>query len=139
MELRADTLPLYIFAQINGTFLQSAWRLKGRGAQIAESLANDIRAFGGVVRTNCPVSGFEEKDGAIVAAMVRDERVECEHLIANIHPNALFPLLPDNLLRKTYRRRISELPNSTGMFTVNLKLKKNKVKYINHNLFVHDL
>ncbi|MDD6582194.1 MAG: NAD(P)/FAD-dependent oxidoreductase [Bacteroidales bacterium] len=138
MELRADTLPLYIFAQINGTFLQSAWRLKGRGAQIAESLANDIRAFGGEVRTNCPVSGFEEKGGAIVAALVRDERVECEHLIANIHPNALFPLLPENLLRKTYRRRISELPNSTGMFTVNLKLKKNKVKYVNHNLFVHN-
>ena len=31
MELHADTLPLYIFAQIHNSYIQSAWRLRGGG------------------------------------------------------------------------------------------------------------
>ena len=29
MELRKETLPLYTFAQVNDSFIQSAWRLSG--------------------------------------------------------------------------------------------------------------
>ncbi|MDR2848148.1 MAG: NAD(P)-binding protein, partial [Bacteroidales bacterium] len=34
MELCADKLPLYVFSQINNSFIQSAWRLKGGGSLI---------------------------------------------------------------------------------------------------------
>lgn len=33
MELR-KSLPLYVFAQINNSFIQSAWKLEGGGDQI---------------------------------------------------------------------------------------------------------
>ncbi|MDR2773618.1 MAG: NAD(P)-binding protein, partial [Tannerella sp.] len=52
MELHPQTLPLYTFAQINSSFIQSAWRLQGGGAQIAASLVGSIEENGGTVRTN---------------------------------------------------------------------------------------
>ena len=55
MELAPDTLPLYIFAQINHSFIQSTWRLQGGGQQIADRLAAGITARGGTVRTRARV------------------------------------------------------------------------------------
>lgn len=49
LELRPETLPLYTFAQINSSFIRSAWRLEGGGMQIADKLAEGIRNFGGDV------------------------------------------------------------------------------------------
>jgi all-trans-retinol 13,14-reductase len=68
MELHPQTLPLYTFAQINSSFIQSAWRLQGGGTQIAASLIRSIEKNGGTVRTNVEVTRLIEKNGKIVAA-----------------------------------------------------------------------
>ncbi|MCR5003800.1 MAG: FAD-dependent oxidoreductase, partial [Bacteroidales bacterium] len=65
LELNADSLPLYIFAQINNSFIQSAWRLEGGGGQIAARLADQIKAFGGEIRTNAKVARLVEDGGCI--------------------------------------------------------------------------
>ena len=43
MELRRESLPLFTFAHVNSSFIQSSWRLQGGGARIVESLVDDIR------------------------------------------------------------------------------------------------
>lgn len=92
LELNRDTLPLYEFAQINNSFIQSAWRLgeaevtaagedagtRGRagavrkskisgGALIAGKLADAITAMGGEIRTNAKVVkiNVDESDGKV--------------------------------------------------------------------------
>lgn len=139
MDLRADSLPLYIFSQINGTFIQSAWRLRGGGQQIADALAAGIRAHGGEVRTRARVTGFRVDNERITSVIVNGgEELPCALVISDIHPNTLFPLLPEGLLRKRYQQRISNLQNSFGVFTVQLLLKENTVPYRNRNLFIHN-
>lgn len=138
MELHQQ-LPLYIFAQTNGTFIQSAWRLKGGGSQIAEHLAAGIRSHGGEVRTSSPASGFTVHDGRITGVTVSNgDVIPCDTVISDIHPNLLMAMLPEGLVRRTYRSRICALPNSAGMFTAHLLLKPDAVAYRNHNLFVHN-
>lgn len=138
MDLRADMLPLYIFAQINGTFIQSAWRLQGGGQQIADTLAAGIRAHGGEVRNRARVTGFTADNESLARVIVNgEEEISCDLVISDIHPNTLFPLLPEGLLRKRYQQRISGLENSFGVFTVQLLLKPDSVKYRNRNMFVH--
>jgi all-trans-retinol 13,14-reductase len=70
MELNPQTLPLYIFAQINSSFIQSAWRLRGGGSQIAGSLIKSIEANGGTVRMKAEVTRLVEEDGKIIAAEI---------------------------------------------------------------------
>ena len=49
MELCKEKLPLYVFAQINNSFIQSYWRLNGGGSLIADKLAANIRRMGGTI------------------------------------------------------------------------------------------
>ena len=138
MDLLADSLPFYLFAQINGTFIQSAWRLVGGGQVIADTLAAGIRSHGGEVRTRAQVTGMQVDNERVSRVIINEEEeMACDLVISDIHPNILFPLLPEGALRKRYIQRIKNLHNSFGVFTVHLLLKENSVKYRNRNLFIH--
>ena len=138
MDLQAESLPFYLFAQINGTFIQSAWRLVGGGQVIADTLAAGIRQQGGDVRTKARVTGIQVENERVCGITVNgEEEIACDLVVSDIHPNTLFPLLPEGALRKRYIQRIHNLHNSFGVFTVHLLIKENSVKYRNRNLFVH--
>lgn len=139
MELNAEKLPLYTFAQINNSFIESAWRIKGGGHQISDSLAKSIEAFGGTIRTKANVTRLIEKDGLISAVEINgDEVIETKHVISNIHPANTMELVTESqALRKIYRNRINRLPNTYGMFTANISLKEDCVPYKNKNLYIY--
>lgn len=139
MELHRN-LPLYIYAQINDSFIQSAWRIDGGGQQIPDKLADNIRALGGTVRTKAMVTELIEKDGKLTCAVVNDgELVEADLFISNAHPAATMNLVKESqVLKKIYRRRVSSIPNTFGMFTANIKLKKDALPYLNRNQFVYE-
>jgi all-trans-retinol 13,14-reductase len=152
MELHPQTLPLYTFAQINSSFIQSAWRLPGGGSQIAASLVGSIEKNGGTVRTNAEVTRLTEKNGRIIAAEINGRprrmedvtasdgarRIEAGYFIADMHPAAALSLITESaVIRNIYRRRINSLENTFGMFTVNIALKENAVPYRNRNIYVY--
>lgn len=138
MEL-SENLPLYIFAQINSSFIQSAYRLRGGGQQIAERLRERIEQMGGTVRTKAPVRLLEE-NGKKVSAVVLEsgERLEADYVISSAHPSVTLSWLsPETSVRSIYRRRMGALPNTYGFFTANIRLKANTLPYENRNLHIH--
>ena len=140
MELNRETLPLYVFAQINNSFIQSAWRIEGGGQQIAEHLAADIRRMGGEVRTNSTVTSIVEQDGKALGVRVnKQEFIPADWIVSNQHPQMLLRLLADSKnVRKVYKHRITALGNTFGMFTANIHLKPGSMEYVNRNVYVHD-
>lgn len=139
MELNDSKLPLYTFAQINCSFLQSAYRLRNGGMQIAEQLRKQIEANGGVVRRNAEVTGVEAADGKIGAVVMNgSERVYANLFVSDLHPaNTINLLAESGLVRNIYRKRINNLENTFGMFTTHLLLKPNAIKYIDHNIYAY--
>jgi all-trans-retinol 13,14-reductase len=140
MELNAATLPLYVFAQINNSFIQSAWRLDGDGSAIVDRLVENVRRNGGTVLTGAKATRLIESDGRISAVEFNGaERIEARCVISDAHPAATLELIPESRrIRRVYRDRISSLENTFGFFTVHLHLKKNTVRYFNRNIFVYD-
>jgi all-trans-retinol 13,14-reductase len=138
MELTPN-LPLYTFAQINNSFIQSAWRLQGGGSTLAKKLAESIEQMGGTVRTRAAVTELIEQDGKLVAAMVNnEERIEADWFISNAHPVHTLTLVKESeLIRKIYRRRINNLSNTYGTFTANLLIKPDAIPYIGRNQYVY--
>lgn len=138
MELHAN-LPLYVYAQINDSFIQSAWRIERGGQQIADCLADSIRRMGGTVRTKAKVTELVEKDGKLSYAVVDgEEHIEADTFISNAHPVATLELVKESqVLKKIYRKRIAGIPNTFGMFTANIKLKEG-VPYLNRNQFIYE-
>ncbi|NDV84494.1 NAD(P)/FAD-dependent oxidoreductase [Bacteroides sp. 51] len=140
MELCPEKLPLYVFAQINNSFIQSSWRLNGGGSLIADKLAENIRRMGGTILTKAEVTRIIEKEGRITSVEYNDEeRVEGRYVISDVHPALTLSLIPESQhLRKIYRNRISGLDNTYGMFTLHLQLKEHTVPYLNRNLFIYN-
>ncbi len=139
MELNPQKLPLYIFAQINNSFIQSAWRLNGGGSLIADALATKIRERGGVVLTKAKVTHLIEENGKIAAVEVNnEERISATYFISGIHPARTLELITESKqIRRIYRKRISGLPNTYGMFTANISLKESAVPYLNRNQYIY--
>lgn len=135
----AGTLPLYVFAQINNSFIQSGWRIRGGGNLIAEHLAEGIRSFGGRVLTGVRIKTLEDADGKIVCAVSENgERYTADIFISDAHPAATMQMLGESKsIRNIYRRRICNLRNSYGAFTVNICLKPGTIRYVNHNINIH--
>ncbi|MDR1815048.1 MAG: NAD(P)/FAD-dependent oxidoreductase [Tannerella sp.] len=140
MELNPSTLPLYPFAQINSAFIQSAWRLRGGGSQITDSLADSIKRMGGTVRTNAEVTSIIEENRKIAAVEINNsERIEADFFIADIHPSAVLSLIKESeVIRNVFRKRIDNLENTFGFFTVQLALPNDTVPYINRNIFIFE-
>ena len=139
MELNAPTLPLYTFAQINDSFIRSAWRLRGGGSQIADKLVESILSMGGEVRTHAAVTYIKEENGKVVGVTINDEDyLEADWIVSSMHPAHTVSLLKDSkFLRNIYRNRIANLDNTFGMFTANIRLKPGLLPYVNRNIFVH--
>ena len=139
MELNAPTLPLYTFAQINDSFIRSAWRLRGGGMQIADKLVEGIRAMGGEVKTRATVTYIREEEGRVVGVTVNDEDyLEADWIISSAHPAYTVSLVGESKkMRRIYRNRIANLDNTFGMFTANIRLKPGMLPYQNKNIYVH--
>ena len=139
MELRQASLPLFTFAHGNSSFIQSSWRLQGDGNLIVKSLIDDIHSFGGEVICQAEVDELIEKDGRIVAAhSTNGETYEGDIFISDIYPSLTFSMVKDSaVLRNLFRRRMSNMENTFGMFTASLMLKPDTLPYFNHNKFVY--
>ena len=144
LELKKESLPLYTFAQINSSYIQSAWRLRGSGSMIADSLVGSIRAMGGDVFMSSEVTEIVEKDGRAEHLTVKDKKSgECRkifgrHFISNLSPELTLSLVKESkCIRPVFRRRILNLSQTYGFFTVNIKLKEGKIPYFNRNFYCY--
>ena len=139
MELRKESLPLFTFLHGNSSFIESSWRLKGDGSQIAKSLAEGIYAQGGKIICNAKVQELVEKDGKLTCAICSNgERYEGDLFISDIHPAQTCQLVKQsNLMKPIYRNRICRLENTFGMFTVSLRIQPHSLRYFNYNHYVY--
>ena len=139
-ELRKESLPLFNFAHTCSSFIESSWRLKGDGNVVVRKLIGTIEEVGGEVRTNSKVVRLTEKDGRISSAICADgQTYEAEYFISDIHPAVLCDLLEGcPSVRKAFRRRMTFGENTCGMFTAQLSIKPESLRYFAHNVFVYD-
>lgn len=139
MELRRESLPFFTFAHGNSSFIQSSWRLKGDGNLLVNALVGDIRAHGGEILCRSEVEELIEKEGRIVAARCSNGEVyEGDTFISDVYPSQVFAMIKESqALRKLFRRRMSSMENTFGIFTASLVLKPGTRRYFNHNKWVY--
>lgn len=128
--------PLYVHALVANTYIESSYKCINGGAQIEKNLTHNIKAMGGEIRNYAEVVKIVEKDGLITHVELKDgEHVEGKHFISNIHPSTTMNLLETDKIKKAYRNRLQGLENSVSAFIIDIVLKPNSFKYINHNYY----
>jgi len=131
-----DKTPLYVHAMIINSYIESSYRCVDGGSQIARLLAKMIKSHGGKIIRNAEVKSFEISQGNIKSAVLASgEKVEGRNFISNVHPDATLDMIDPGMIRKSYRSRIKNLPNSISTFITYLSIKRNMLPYFNHNYY----
>lgn len=133
----ADTTPAYIHALISVLYINGPSRFEGGSYLFAETLKDLIVENGGDVITGDGVEHVSSVNKTITSVTTRKGKtLSADYYICSIHPCTFLSLLDDtSLLPKSYRTRLSEIPNTYSAFTLSIKLKPNTFKYINHSVF----
>lgn len=133
-----DRTPFATHALISDFFNQSAFRIVGGSAVVAQALADVLAAHGGRVLLRHKVEHIECDDTRAVAVTTDDgQRFVADLVVSTIHPANTVRFVDSHLIRPSYRRRLTEARNTTSVFTVYLKFRQDKVPYMNHNLYAY--
>ena len=134
---RETMTPAYIHALICVLYINGPSRFAGGSYRFAEALRDSIVERGGEVITNDGVEHIATQDKLITSVTTRKGRVfSADYYISAIHPCSLLSLFDDpSAFPKAYANRLREIPNSYSAFTLNIKLKPNTFRYINHSAY----
>ena len=134
---KGNTTPAYIHALISVIYINGPSRFAGGSYLFAEALKESIESHGGKVITGDGVARILSQDRMITGVRTRKGLdFSADYYICAIHPCSMFGLLDDpSVLSKAYRNRLEMIPNSYSAFTVNIKLKPGRFRYINHSAY----
>ncbi len=133
-----DITPFYAHALIADFYNQSSFRIIGGSSVLADSMAKVIKAHGGQVLTRRKAEKIECNESQATAVITSTgERFPADLIVSAIHPTSTVQLVDSHLLRPAYRRRLEGARNTTSAFTLYLKFRKNRVKYLDHNIFYY--
>jgi len=132
-----ERTPFYLHALINNAFINGAYRVSGGSEHITNPLVAKLQKFGAEIHTSTPITQIAVT-GNQATALCDDkgQKYEARHIISAIHPAATLNLIDAPIIRKIYRKRITEMHNSTSAFAVYLVLKPGSFPYLNENYYV---
>ena len=128
--------PQFYHTMTLASYLLSAWRLKGSGATMADVCAQRLNSLGGGLRTGEAVAGIRTIDGRVRGVTLDSgETLDASIVVSTIHPRGMIELLPPDVLRPSYRRRIMGLKNTPAMMAVHALVPAERHPEISHNLY----
>ena len=107
-------------------FRKDIWRLEGGGKTLVDALAE-----GQEILLRKEVTSIENRS----VYCADGSSYEAEVVISSVHPAATFRLVRDKV-RPAYLHRLSTLENGPGIFTVNAKLRRGAMEYLNRSIFI---
>ena len=129
--------PLTVHGLIHYSYLESAYRFLGGTSQLANLLADEVKANGGLIKINTEVKQFEIKNGNVENVIINNgEKIFGKHFISNMHPSSTFELIDENEVRKSYYKRIVKLENTISVFSLYGVFKKGMFPFHNSNHYI---
>lgn len=134
---RASTTPLYVHALVLNSYIESSYRCVGGGSQIERILSKNLRKRGVVLKNYAEVTSINIGEDKLVESVTinHSENVKGKKFISNIHPRLTLELIEEQYLRKSYRKRIKSLNNTTSIFIIYGIFKEKYFKHINSNIY----
>ena len=130
--IQADKTSLLLYSLINHSYIESAWRMAGSSEQISNTLVEGIRAAGGtIICCRTAERLVIEKGTAKAAVLHTGEEIEGTHFISGIHPQLTLRMIAEGDVKKSYRSRIENLQNTSGLFVLHAVLKERSFPFCN--------
>ena len=128
--------PQFYHSMTLASYLLSAWRLKGTGADMADVCAQRLKSLGGGLRTGEAVAAIRTVDGRVQGVTLDSgETLDASIVVGTIHPKGIIELLGPDVIKASYRRRIMGLKDTPGMMAVHALVPAEQHPEILPNLY----
>lgn len=131
-----ESCPVFYHNMVLATYLFSSWRLKCSSAQMANAFAERLKSLGGkiipgdgvekILVNNRVVQGVQLKSGSELKSPV---------VIGAVHPKVVLNMLPDGAAKPSYRRLVSKMVDTDGMFCAHVSVDASPHEAIPYNIF----
>ena len=129
----AGHTPTYIHAMINVLYIEGSAQFVNGSQQMANCLADLIRAHDGEIFAGDGVEKIEVANRMVNQVISHDGKsYTADWYISDVHPCTLFQLTGDGAFPNHYVKRIKSIPNSYSAFTLFIKFKPESQLYVNH-------
>jgi all-trans-retinol 13,14-reductase len=128
--------PQFYHTMTLASYLFSAWRLETHGAHLVKLLVQRLTDLGGRVICGQAVRRINVHGGMTTGLTLENgEQYDAPLVVGTVHPNVVLDLLGSEKIKPSYRRRITGLQNTDGMFAVNALVPAAAHKPLPHNVF----
>ena len=129
--------PLHVASLINHSFISGAYKIIGGSDQISQALIQSIKDQGGTVITRREVVAIEQLQQKYIVKTTNGELFLSTMLISDIHPATTLSMMPPEIVRPAYQKRIASLRNTASSFIIYLSVKPGSFPYLNYNYYYH--
>ena len=131
-----DKTPFSTHAFIMDFYNQSAYRIQGGSDKVATALVHTLQRYGGEVLPCKRATRIVCDDTHAVGVEVNNgEYIPCDYVVSDAHPIRTLELLDTKLIRPIFRKRINQIPQTVGGFSVYLHFKERAVPYLDYNYY----
>lgn len=134
-----EECPAFYHNMALASYLSSSWRLKCSGSDMADAFAGRLKALGGSIIAGDKVEKFLVDSRIVKGVGLKSGRIlKAPIVIGAIHPKVVLKMLPEGAVRPSYRKRISNLRDTFGIFSVHAELDAASHKEMPYNIFKID-
>lgn len=118
------------------SYLLSAWRLRGRGSDLAEAFISRFAALGGSLVCNDPAAAILTDSQGVAGVRLASGRVlRGTRVVAAVHPKAVLAMLPEGAVKPRQARRIRSLVETEGLFAANVAVDARTHPGLPYNIY----
>jgi all-trans-retinol 13,14-reductase len=133
-----ERTPVYIPALINHSFISSAWRTIDGSDQIACTLIESIKHFGGDIFLEEEINRIEKENEYYRVTSKSGTSFSSGKFISGIHPTKTLRMMDPALFRNAFISRIVNLKDTLSSFAIYIVLKNNSFHSLNNNHYHHE-
>ncbi|MCX5823680.1 MAG: hypothetical protein NTY86_09290 [Deltaproteobacteria bacterium] len=136
MGLSEHDCPVIYHHMALTSYLLSAWRLRGRGSDLAEAFISRFAGLGGSLICNDPAAAILTDGQGVAGVRLASGRVlRGTRVVAAVHPKAVLAMLPEGAVKPRQARRIRSLVETEGLFAANVAVDARTHPALPHNIY----
>jgi all-trans-retinol 13,14-reductase len=133
-----ESTPLHIPALINHSFISSAWRTIDGSDQIASTLVESIKHFGGDIFLEEEINRIKKENEYYRVITKSGNSFLSDKLISGIHPAKTLKMMDPSIFRNAFFNRITNLKDTPSSFAIYIVLKDDSFPCLNYNYYHHE-
>ena len=118
------------------SYLLSAWRLRGRGSDLADAFISRFEGLGGSLLCNDPAAAILLEGREVAGVRLASGRaIKASRIVAAVHPKTVLAMLPEGAVKPRQARRIRSLAETEGLFAASVAVDARTHPALPHNIY----